>query len=150
MKYLYFSPILSDSTLFLFQYNSNFCKLENPRPILIFTFFFFFPFHEHAIKPVQMFRIRIFSHSPSPPPPSVTGDNDRWRAVNRSDIDFLNLAAVKRFERMISRSAYPRFRNDGRTMVDALSVGRDRHCPIPDNKRDKRKLPVERGTDLNG
>lgn len=93
-----------------------------------------------------MFRIRIFSHSSLP---SVTGDNDRWRAVNRSDIDFLNLAAVKRFERMISRSGYPRFRNDGRTMADALSVG-DRHCAIPDNKRDKRKLPVERGTDLNG
>lgn len=34
-------------------------------------------------------------------------------------------------------------------MADALSVG-DRHCAIPDNKRDKRKLPVERGTDLNG
>lgn len=36
-------PILSDSTLFLFQYNSNFCKLENPRPILILPFFFPLP-----------------------------------------------------------------------------------------------------------
>lgn len=73
-------PILSDSTLFLFQYNSNFCKLENPRPILILPFFFpFLPFHEHAIKWSKFVPRSNFL--------SVTGDNDRWRAVNRSDID---------------------------------------------------------------
>lgn len=55
-------PILSDSTLFLFQYNSNFCKLENPRPILILPFFSpSFLSTNTRLNGPNSFRVRIFS-----------------------------------------------------------------------------------------
>lgn len=49
-------PILSDSTLFLFQYNSNFCKLENPSffsPSFLST--------NARLNGPNSFRVRIFS-----------------------------------------------------------------------------------------